>query len=424
VSVHIGRSLTPEPGVTSHSSNTRSARAAKFAARALKYPPGLLAVALLLCQIGRTQDDHVSSAADVPPILKIGSPAPDFNLPGVDGKIHSLEEYASAKVLVIVFTCDHCPIAEMYEKRIKQLTADYEDRGVDLVAIMGNDPRALRLNELSHTDLSDSLPEMRIRAAYRYFNFPYLYDGDTQTVTLKYGPVATPHTFIFDQQRRLRYQGRIDNNSREQLVTKHEARDAIESLLAGKPVLVENTPVMGCSTKWAREEPGVKAAAAEDDEKPVSVEMVSADQLTALRQNSGTAKLLLVNFWATWCGPCTAEFSELQKIVRMYSQRPLNVVTVSINTPDEKALVLRFLKAQHAINRNLLWSTNDAAEAVSAFGTGWSGGVPFTALIGMNGELLFETQGAMDALEVRRAILQHLPDDDHIGQRAYWNSTF
>lgn len=396
----------------------------RHAVQALKYPLALLSLALLPLLVGWAQDDNLSAAADVPPILKVGSPAPDFNLPGIDGKTHALKDYASAKVLVIVFTCDHCPIAGMYEKRIKALTSDYKDRGVDLVAIMGNDPKAIHLSELGHTDLSDTLPEMKLRAAYRHFNFPYLYDGATQAVALKYGPTATPHVFIFDHQRILRYQGRIDNNAREELVTKHEARDAIEALLAGKPVPVENTPAMGCSTKWAYKEAGAKAEIAEGDEKPVTVEMVSADQLKALRQNSGTGKLLLLNFWATWCAPCTAEFPELQGMVRRYAKRDLQIVTVSINTPDEKKFVLDFLKEQHAINRNLLWSTNDSADAVKAFGPGWNGGVPFTALIGMNGEILFQTQGGMNALEVRRAILKNLPDDRYIGQHAYWNSTF
>lgn len=384
----------------------------------------LFGVALVSSQTGWAQDDNLPAAADVPPILKVGSPAPDFNLRGIDDKMHSLKDYASAKVLVIVFTCDHCPIAGMYEHRIKDLTSDYKDKGVDVVAIMGNDPKAIHLSELGHTDLSDSFPEMKLRAAYRHLNYPYLYDGDTQAVALKYGPTATPHAFIFDQQRILRYQGRIDNNPREELVTKHEARDAIEALLAGKPVLVANTPAMGCSTKWAYKEVGAKAEIAEGNEKPVTVDMVTADQLTALRQNRGTDKLLLINFWATWCGPCTTEFPELQKMVRQYAKRALDIVTVSINAPDEKKFVLDFLKEEHAINRNLLWSTNDSADAVKAFGPEWSGGVPFTVLIGMNGEILFKTQGGMNPLEVKRAILKNLPDDRYVGQHAYWNSTF
>ena len=153
----------------------------------------------LSCLAAPAQDTPVA-ASDVPPILKIGAQAPDFNLLGVDGKMHSLKEYASSKVLAVIFNCDHCPIASMYEKRIKQLTSDYSSRGVSVVVIMGNDPKAIHLSEKGHTDLGDSYAEMKLRAAYRHFNYPYLYDGDTQSVALKYGPTATPHAFIFDQQ--------------------------------------------------------------------------------------------------------------------------------------------------------------------------------------------------------------------------------
>lgn len=385
---------------------------------------GLFLLGALTCLAAPAQHELVLTRAGVPPILKVGSPAPDFDLRGIDGKMHSLSDYASAKVLVIAFMCDHCPVAQMYERRLKQLTADYRDRGVDVVAIMGNDPKAIHLSEMGHTDLSDTYPEMKLRAAYRHFNYPYLYDGDTQAVALKYGPTATPHVFIFDQQRHLRYEGRIDNNIQEKLVTKRYARDAIDALLAGKPVAVTDTPAVGCSTKWAYKETGARAELDADAEKPVTVEPVSADQLKALAENKDTGKLLLVNFWATWCGPCTEEFPEIQKMVRQYAKRAIDIVTVSINDPNEKSFVLKFLNEQHAINRNLLWSTNDSTDAVKAFGTGWSGGVPYTVLIGMNGQVLFEQEGGMDPLAVKRAILKNLPDDRYIGQHAYWNSTF
>jgi peroxiredoxin len=388
------------------------------------FPAAVLSLSLLWCFASRGQDDAPVSAADVPPILKIGAQAPDFDLKGVDGKMHSLSEYAQSKVLVVIFNCDHCPVASMYEKRIKQLTSDYQNRGVAVVVIMGNDPKAIHLSEKGHTDLGDTYPEMKLRAEYRHFNYPYLYDGDTQAVALKYGPTATPHAFVFDQQRILRYEGRIDSNTREELATKHEVRDAIDSLLAGTPVKVQDTPAVGCSTKWAYKEAGANAEVTEGEQKPVSVEMVTADQLTTLRKNVGTDKLLLVNFWATWCGPCTEEFPELQKMVRMYAKRQVQFVTVSINSPDEKKFVIDFLEEQHAINRNLLFSGNDSADAVKAFGTNWAGGVPYTVLIGMNGEVLYKTQGGMNALDVRRALLKNLPDDRYIGQHAYWNSVF
>jgi peroxiredoxin len=384
----------------------------------------MLAATLLFTATTRGQDDIPNPAADVPPVLKIGAQAPTFNLLGVDGKMHSISDYASKKVLVVIFNCDHCPVAQMYEKRIKQLVTDYQARGVAVVVIMGNDPKAVHLSEQGHTDLGDTLPEMKLRAAYRSLNYPYLYDGDNQAVALKYGPTATPHVFIFDQQRKLRYEGRIDSNPREQLATKHETRDAIDALLAGTPVAVQSTPAVGCSTKWAYKEKGAYAEVSEGDQKPVSVEMVSVDQLKTLRKNIGTEKLLLVNFWATWCGPCLEEFPELQKMVRMYAKRDLAIVTVSINSPDEKKFVLNFLQKQHAINKNLLFDGNDSSDAVSAFGTDWKGGVPYTVLIGMKGEILFKTQGGMNPLDVKRAILKNLPDDRYIGQQAYWQSTF
>src|SRR5262249_43940407 len=161
-----------------------------------------IVLAALTCASGTAQDAPVN-LADVPPILKIGSPAPDFNLPGIDGKMHTLQEYAASKVLAIVFTCNHCPVAQMYEKRIKQLSGDYRDRGVAVIAINPNDPKAVHLSEMGHTDVGDSLEEMKTRAAYRRFNFPYLTDGATQAVALKYGPTATPHVFVFDQDRKL-----------------------------------------------------------------------------------------------------------------------------------------------------------------------------------------------------------------------------
>src|SRR6266576_4684356 len=137
-------------------------------------------------------------AADPVPTLPLGASAPDFNLPGVDGRNWSLKGFAAAKVLVVIFTCNHCPSAQYYEDRIKQLVTDYKSKGVAVVGIMPNDPKSVRLDELGWTDLSDSFDEMKIRAKERHFNFPYLYDGDTETVARTYGPVATPHAFLFD----------------------------------------------------------------------------------------------------------------------------------------------------------------------------------------------------------------------------------
>ena len=183
---------------------------------------------------------------------------------------------------------------------------------------------------------------------------------------------------------------------------------------------------MGCSTKWAFKESSVKEEDDANDAKPVTLDMVTPAQLKKLLQNRGTDQILFVNFWATWCAPCVEEFAAIEKMVRWYDQRDVQFVTVSINNTDEKSLVLRLLKKQHAYNKNLLLDSADAADAVAALGSSdWKGAVPYTAIIDTSGKIVYSTQaGSLDPLQVRRALLKYLPDDRYIGQLAYWNSTF
>src|SRR6267154_1674475 len=210
-----------------------------------------------------------STTATGHPILALGSPAPDFSLPGVDGKTHTLADYAASPILVIVFTCNHCPIAQMYEQRIQQLETDYRARGVAVVAIEPNDPKALRIDELDSSDISDSLDEMKIRFEYKHLHYPYLYDGETQSVTRAYGPQATPHVFVFDKDRKLRYEGRMDNSYRKEMVNTQEARNAIDALLANREVPVKHTGVFGCSTKWQEKAASRTEALRKIEEEPV-----------------------------------------------------------------------------------------------------------------------------------------------------------
>src|SRR5689334_2644075 len=210
----------------------------------MKYAIGLLAVSLL------AQEPGPSPAQAGHPVLAIGAPAPDFALPGVDGTTHRLAEYKSSPILAVMFICNHCPTSQLYEGRMKRLVEDYRGKGVAFVAIEPNDPKAILLSELGYTDVSDSLEEMKVRAEYRHFNFPYLYDGETQTVAQAYGAQATPHVFIFDKERKLRYEGRIDDAQRESLVKTRDARAALDALLAGQPIATPHTPSFGCSTKW------------------------------------------------------------------------------------------------------------------------------------------------------------------------------
>jgi peroxiredoxin len=354
------------------------------------------------------------------PILALGAPAPDFSLPGVDGKAHKLSDYAASPVLAVVFTCNHCPIAQMYEQRIERLYEAYGKRGVAVVAIQGNDPKALTINELDCSDISDTLPEMKIRFAYKHLHYPYLYDGGTQAVARAYGPQATPHIFIFDKGRRLRYEGRIDDNYRIEQVKTHEAQDAIEALLAGSPVPVTHTGAFGCSTKWQEKEALRVAYEQKLEAQPVSVEPVDAQGLKKLQHNT-TGHVTLVSFWATWCGSCVAEFADLQDIFRMYGDRDFELVTVSANMPEEKAGVLHFLEKKHATSRNLIFASDDTAALQAAFDPAWQSAVPYTVLIGADGKVLYSSLGSVDLLELRRKILAAVPAE-YFGFSQYWSS--
>jgi peroxiredoxin len=347
-----------------------------------------------------------AAAADSQPATLLpGAAAPDFTLPGVDGRNHSLKDFEHAKILTIIFTCNHCPTAQYYEPRIKQLVTDYKDKGVAVVAVMPNDPKSVRLDELGWTDLSDTFAEMKIRAKDRQYNYPYLYDGDSEVMARKYGPVATPHAFVFDQERKLRYVGAIDDSERVQHVSQHYLRDALDALLSGKDVAVAKTKVVGCSIKWAGKEDSVKAYLEKLAAEPVSVSPAGEAVLKELRANK-SGKFRLINFWATWCAPCVAEFDEFVTINRMYRHRDFELVMVSVNAPDEQNAVLAFLKKHQASCRNLLFASAKRDKLIDAFDPDWQGEVPLTVLIDPDGKIIYRQSGSIDALATRRAIVQ------------------
>ena len=370
----------------------------------------ILGVVLVLSLAAPAQQTH--------PILALGSPAPNFELPGVDGAIHKLSDYSASKVLVVIFICNHCPIAQMYETRVEQLAADYKERSVSVVAIEPNDPNAITIDELDSSDMSDSLEEMKIRAQYKHLTYPYLYDGETQSVTEAYGPQATPHAFVFDSSRRLRYEGRVDNSYRAEMVTTHEVRDAIDAILANREVTVKHTGVFGCSTKWKEKHAAQLEALRKIESQPVKLEMASASDLKKLRSNPDK-KMMLVSFWATWCGSCIHEFPDLEDTYRMYKVRDFELVTVAANMPDEKDSVMRLLQKFHATSRNLLFDSTDTAVLQAAFDPKWESAVPYTVLIAPDGKVLYQKQGSVDILELRRTILANMPSD-YEGFNRYW----
>ena len=368
-----------------------------------KHSLGILAVIVLLFfapAFSRSAQQKIK-------MLEIGRQAPDFNLPGVDGRNYRLADFAEAKILVVVFTCNHCPTAQVYEDRIIKLTSDYKNKGVAVVAISPNDPEAVRLNELGYSDMGDTFEEMKIRAEDKSYNFPYLYDGKTQTVTSAYGAVATPHLFIFDNQRKLRYVGRFDDSEKPKQVKSNDTINAVEAILAGKKVPVEKTMAFGCSIKWASKRESARTSLVSWTREEVSLTTINAKDVNELVKNN-TSKLRLINVWATWSQPSVEQLGQFVIMNRMYRRREFELITISADSPAKKDQVLSALKKQQTSCQNYLFARGDIYQLMEAVDKDLLGGVPYTLLIEPGGKVIYRRLGLIEPLELKKTIVEYV----------------
>jgi peroxiredoxin len=381
----------------------------------------------LFAQTKQSGSKLVDYESELPPDahhLKIGDAAPDFSLKGVDGKMYSLADFKNSPVLMVVFLSDHCPVSHAAETRLLPLAAEMQPRGLAVVAISPNDPQAMAIAELGYSKFSDSYEDMKIYAKERGFTFPYLYDGDTQKTAKAYGCLCTPHVFIFDRERKLRYMGRLDDSRFAETNTVHstEARDAIEALLTGKAVPVEVTKPFGCSTKWTEH----KAELIQIDEKmysaPVQLETIDVTNVVALAKNN-TPKLRLINVWATWCAPCVKEFPNLVSISHQFANRDFELITISVDDPKDEAKVKAFLEKHHATvpnrvqrslkpeNRrtnNYLFTDANTDALMRALDPEAPGPVPYTILIAPGGKIIYRAANEINAAELQSKIIENL----------------
>jgi thiol-disulfide isomerase/thioredoxin len=339
--------------------------------------------------------------------LEIGATAPDFQLKGVDDKTYSLASFKNAEVLVVVFTCNHCPTAQAYEDRLIKLTSDYAGKNVAVVAINPNDPASLRLDELDFSDLGDSFADMKIRAREKKFNFPYLYDGETETASRAYGPIATPHVFIFDKERKLRYQGRMDDMENPfKTPTSADARNAIDALLDHRDVPVKTTKVFGCSVKWSEKKELVQKAKEKWAKEPVYLNLISDDSLKGLMKNP-TGKLRLVYVWQLQSVPSVQSFPDLVSINRMYRDRDFELISLCVGEPGNSDLVLTFLQKQEASNTNYLLSIDDKIKMTKAINPLWNGDFPYTVLVEPGGKIVYSNEGPIDPAKLKTIIVNN-----------------
>jgi len=339
--------------------------------------------------------------------LKIGTNGQDFNLVGIDGNHYTLKSFSKADILVIIFMANHCPTSQAYEGRIMKLVDDYKSKGVRVVGISSNNPDALRLDEYGYTDIGDSFEDMKQRAKELDYNFPYLYDGDKQIVAKAYGAIATPHVFVLDKERKLRFAGRIDDSENINKVTTHDTRNAIDALLAGKKVLVETTKVFGCSIKWISKQESANKTLERMNAEKVEVSMIDSAGIIDIVKNK-SENLRLINFWATWCAPCVAELPELVEINRNFRKRAFEMVTISLDSPNKNDQVLKVLTKSYASTKNYHFNSDDKYGLIDAVDKDWPGSLPYTILVKPNGEILYKKSGTVDPAELRKVIVEYL----------------
>jgi thiol-disulfide isomerase/thioredoxin len=373
----------------------------------------LIVCYLIACSPDQSPDDRKTFSPDPRPveaqevpILEIDAEAPDFNLPGTDGKFHTLADFQESEILVLIFTCNHCPTAQAYEERIKSVAHDYKESGVQVVAISPNSPLSLLYEECGYTDLDDDYEAMIIRARNQQFSFPYLYDGDNHSASLKYGPVATPHAFVFDGDRKLQYRGRLDASEKPGTANAEDLRQAIDAVLAGDPVPVPVTKSFGCSVKWAWKTEWKEQVEENWNLKEIEVKEIDLQGLKEVLSNP-SENLRLINFWATWCGPCRIEFPEFLIMQRMYGARNFEFVSVSLDNVEQEQAVLKFLKEVHSPVINYLCSETDKYKVIETVDPSWDGALPYTLLVEPGGNKYYTQPGTITPLDVKRAIVDH-----------------
>ncbi len=356
--------------------------------------------------------------------LAIGDRAPDFSLPGIDGKTYTLSDFKTAPLLMVIFLSNHCPYSHAAETRLLPLAAEFKGKGLEVVAINPNSTEGVAVDELGYSKYNDSYEEMKLYAKESGFTFPYLYDGEKQLTARAYGCLATPHVFLFDQQRHLRYAGRFDDSrfADASTVTSPDTRNAVVALLAGRPVPVEMTKPMGCLTKWNSKKEQISVATEKWNQTPITLDTIGVAGVSALVRN-GTPKYRLFNVWATWCIPCVQEFPSLVSLSRRLGNRDFELITISLDDPKNESKVRDFLQKQHVsipnrvqrslksegrTTNNYLFVGMSTDALIQALDPSWPGPLPHTVLVSPGGKIVYSHNGVIDPAEVLARILKEL----------------
>lgn len=311
---------------------------------------------------------------------RIGEPAPDFTLSDTAGRVHSLKSYRG-KIAVLGFLGVACPISNAYNERIRAIVSDFAGQDVAFLGINSN--------------IDEPVQMVREHAAGNQLTFPILKDEGSRVADI-YGAERTPEMFVVDRDGVLRYRGRIDNSQELRRVKRNDLRAALDELMSGKPVTIPEARAFGCLIKRAADAEAINRAEEQaKDFSPKVGRLKPAD--FAKFKAASLGKVLVINFWATWCGPCVAEFPEFVALDAKYRDKGVKFVGISADEiSDIDSKVIPFIKEQKAMFEMMIQDTDDPEEMIAVVDKEWQGTLPATFIFDKTGKLSYVRYGIID----------------------------
>ena len=316
---------------------------------------------------------------------QLGAPAPDFKLKDFAGREHSLAEL-KGQTVVLGFLGVKCPVSAAYSSRISAIASSFSEKGVTFLGINSN----------AH----ESINEIRANAEKSGYVFPVLKD-EMNRVADMYGATVTPEMFVIDNKGILRYHGRVDNASDPARVERQDLKLAIEEVLKGDAPLKPFLKAYGCQIQRV---PAAKTTSTSEPTAQPKVSMLKPQDFADLKKASA-GKVLVVNFWATWCAPCVAEFPEFVKLHESYKDKGVRMVSISTDeTGDIKSAVIPFLKKQNAGFEVFVSAAADPQDLIDVVDKNWSGALPATFVFDKAGKLVLTKYGIIDRDELIKVV--------------------
>ena len=338
--------------------------------------------------------------------LEKGDQMPHFRLKGIDGKFYNSQNFPS-RLLAVVFISNHCPVSQNFQEELLALVEDYEARGFGLIAISPNDPQAIPPDELAFSDLGDSLAEMKIRAKDFKYTFPYLYDGSTQDTSRAFGVRVTPHAYLFDAKRSLRYSGRIGDPKNPSNRNRQELRQAIAALIRGNSPKVEQSPVFGSSIKWKKNRHLVQKMNERFSRETIVLKNADKRTYEFIRKNvSLRPKVIYV-----WSSKDTNYREDLLKISAMhkiYRKRGLELITSCIDGVDEHENIYDILKNTLCSSQNYISEGAEISPLADLRGESGDRITPYLAILDHKGLPVYRSRGGINELVIKKEVLKTL----------------